>query len=95
MGGNVIFILGAKWKIYYYAHLANDVVSFGKFVNASQTIGLVGSSGNAQEPQLHFEIMSLVPYLWRWGNSAQGWMKIFYLNPSEILSSINTKIGQC
>ena len=95
MGGNVIFILGAKWKIYYYAHLAKDVVSFGKFVNASQTIGLVGSSGNAQEPQLHFEIMTLVPYLWRWGNSAQGWKKIFYLNPSEILSSINTKIGQC
>ena len=95
MGGNVIFILGAKWKIYYYAHLAKDVVSFGKFVNASQTIGLVGSSGNAQEPQLHFEIMTLVPHLWRWGNSAQGWKKIFYLNPSEILSSINTKIGQC
>ena len=90
IGGNVIFIIGAKWKIYYYAHLAKDVVSFGKFVNASQTIGLVGSSGNAQEPQLHFEIMTLMPYLWRWGNSTQGWKKIFYLNPSEILSSINT-----
>ena len=24
IGGNVIFILGAKWKIYYYAHLAKN-----------------------------------------------------------------------
>ena len=85
MGGNVIFILGAKWKIYYYAHLAKDNVSFGKFVRESQTIGLVGTSGNAKEPQLHFGIMTLVPHIWRFDNSTQGWKKMFYINPIQKL----------
>ena len=85
MGGNVIFILGAKWKIYYYAHLEKDNVSFGKIVRASQTIGLVGNSGNAKEPQLHFGIMTLVPHIWRFDNSTQGWKKMFYINPIHSL----------
>ena len=85
IGGNVIFIIGAKWKIYYYAHLAKDVVSFGKFVNASQTIGLVGNSGNAKVPHLHFGIMTLVPHFWRFDNSTQGWKKMFYINPIQKL----------
>tara|TARA_Y100000310_G_scaffold72848_1_gene68987 strand:+ start:588 stop:1073 length:486 start_codon:yes stop_codon:yes gene_type:complete len=81
MGGNVIFILGSKWRIYYYAHLAKDDVSLGKFVRASQKIGLVGDSGNAKVPQLHFGIMTLVPHFWKFDDSKQGWKKMFYINP--------------
>ena len=87
MGGNVIFILGAKWRLYYYAHLAEDNVSIGEFVKTSQTIGLVGTSGNAKEPQLHFGIMTIVPYIWRFDNSTQGWKKMFYINPIKKLLS--------
>tara|TARA_R100000152_G_C6691042_1_gene122655 strand:+ start:256 stop:738 length:483 start_codon:yes stop_codon:yes gene_type:complete len=85
MGGNVVFILGANWKIYYYAHLSEDNVSFGKFVRASQEIGLVGATGNAKVPHLHFSIMTLIPYFWKIDNSTQGWKKMFYLNPIENL----------
>ena len=86
MGGNVVFILGANWKIYYYAHLAKDDVSFGKFVRASQKIGLVGATGNAKVPQLHFGIMTLVPHFRRFDNSTQGWKKMFYINPIKKLT---------
>ena len=87
LGGNVIFILGAKWKLYYYAHLDKNYVSFGKIVRKSQIIGLVGTSGNAKgkEPHLHFQIMTLLPHFWRIDNSTEGWKKMFYLNPIQEL----------
>ncbi|RKZ51190.1 MAG: M23 family peptidase [Candidatus Parabeggiatoa sp. nov. 3] len=93
IGGNVIVVLGPKWKIHYYAHLASTNVSIGKFVRASQTIGAVGDSGNAKgkSPHLHYSVVTLLPYFWRWDKSTQGWKKMFYLNPSERLLSIYSK----
>jgi len=87
IGGNVIIVLGAKWKIHYYAHLKSKNVSVGEFVSTSQKIGTIGNSGNAKgkPAHVHYSIVTLFPYVWRWDNSTQGWKKIFYLNPSEIL----------
>jgi murein DD-endopeptidase MepM/ murein hydrolase activator NlpD len=39
-----------------YAHLSAIRVRVGRFVEAAQTIGLVGKSGNASGPHLHFEV---------------------------------------
>ncbi len=89
IGGKVIAVLGPKWRIHYYAHLHKQDVALGDFVKAGEPIGEVGSSGNARgkAPHVHYAIVSLLPYIWRWDLSTQGWKKIFYLNPSELLVS--------
>ena len=88
LGGNVVILLGPKWRVHYYAHLQQVDIGPGSVVRTSQTIGTVGDSSNAQgkPPHLHYAILSVVPYLRRWDNSTQGWKKVFILNPSEILS---------
>lgn len=91
IGGNVVIVLGAKWKIHYYAHLESINVSLGEFVSQLETIGTVGDTGNAQgkAPHLHYSIVTLLPYLWRWDGETQGWKKIFILNPSEALLALD------
>jgi len=88
-GGNVIIVLGPKWKIHYYAHLESINVLVGEFVSTNKKIGTVGNSGNAKgkPPHVHYSVVTLFPYFWRWDSSTQGWMKIFYLNPSDMLLS--------
>ena len=87
VGGKVIAILGPKWRVHYYAHLNSQTVALGSFVKPSEVIGTVGDSGNAKgkAPHLHYAILSLLPHLWRWDLSNQGWKKVFYLDPSKRL----------
>ena len=82
-GGNVVAILGPKWRIHYYAHLAEINVHTGDYVSTAEKIGTVGDSGNAKgkPPHLHYAILTIIPYLWRWDGATQGWKKIIYLNP--------------
>lgn len=88
LGGKVIFILGPKWRIHYYAHLNERNTSFFDIVNINEKIGTVGTSGNAsgKQPHLHYSITTLIPYFWLIDNSPQGWKKMFYLNPIEFMS---------
>jgi murein DD-endopeptidase MepM/ murein hydrolase activator NlpD len=56
--GNLIIVdHGGKndWQS-VYAHLSEIDVSCGESVDQSQTIGLVGATGNASGPHLHFEL---------------------------------------
>ena len=87
LGGTVVAVLGAKWRIHYYAHLQRVDVHLGEFVSSKEQIGLVGDSGNAKgkPPHVHYSILTLFPYVWRADSSTQGWKKMFYLNPSEML----------
>lgn len=87
MGGNGIILLGAQWKLHYYAHLQSYNVHVGQWVRRGAPIGKVGTTGNAvgKSPHLHYSIVTLIPYLWRWDDSPQGWKKIFYLNPATEL----------
>lgn len=87
MGGNIVVILGPKWRLHYYAHLENISTSSFKTVNHNDKIGTVGDSGNAKgkPPHLHYSIVTLIPLPWRIDASHQGWKKMFYLNPSSLI----------
>jgi murein DD-endopeptidase MepM/ murein hydrolase activator NlpD len=87
IGGNVIAVLGPKWRIHYYAHLAENRVTAPSFVTRGQLLGTVGTSGNAagKPSHLHFSVLSLVPLPWRASTATQGWKRMFFLDPAELL----------
>jgi murein DD-endopeptidase MepM/ murein hydrolase activator NlpD len=82
-GGNMIAVLGPRWCVHYYAHLSRIDVGAGNWVWRGQTIGAVGSTGNAVDkpPHLHYAIITAVPYPWRITAEPQGWRKMFFLDP--------------
>lgn len=87
-GGNVVSVLGPKWRVHYYAHLNTIKVSNGEFVMQGQTIGSVGSTGNAvgKAPHLHYAIITQVPYFWLFETGKYGLDRMFYLSPHEHLT---------
>lgn len=89
MGGKVMLMLGPKWRLHYFAHLDSYSALPGQPVLPGSLLGTVGSTGNAQgkPPHLHYSVVTLLPYPWRWDDSSQGWKKIFYLDPSAILGA--------
>jgi murein DD-endopeptidase MepM/ murein hydrolase activator NlpD len=89
MGGNVIVILGAKWRFYYYAHLQRISAHSLQLVSTGDAIGNVGNTGNAQgkPPHLHFVIRSLFPLFWLYDDSKpQPWSRMFYIDPVTLLT---------
>jgi len=90
MGGNVVLILGPKWRLHYYAHLKDIKTSNFSWSSNGEQIGTVGTSGNAQgkPPHLHYSIVTLFPYPWRIDDAPQGWKKMFYLNPIDYLKAL-------
>lgn len=59
LGGKVIFLRpNGKDFVLYYAHLDSQLVQQGQRVQAGDTIGLMGNTGNARNtpPHLHFGI---------------------------------------
>jgi len=85
LGGNVVVVLGPKWRLHYYAHLKKSDVGALNLVGRGEKIGEVGTTGNAATtpPHLHYAILTLIPYPWRIDDSRQGWRKMFYLNPQD------------
>lgn len=88
MGGNVVVILGPKWRIHYYAHLKSIDTSSFTWASQDENIGTVGTTGNAvgKSPHLHYSIVTLIPYVWQIDGGHQGWKKMFYINPIPYLS---------
>ena len=87
-GGNVVFILGPKWRMHYYAHLDKIKTRTFSLVSSETVIGTVGNTGNAigKPSHLHYTIKTIVPYPWRIDKSVQGKRKMFYLNPIKYLN---------
>jgi murein DD-endopeptidase MepM/ murein hydrolase activator NlpD len=88
VGGNVVLILGPKWRFHYYAHLKEIKTTSWTWANKDMTIGTVGSSGNAKgkPAHLHYSIGTPIPYIWCFDTGIQGWKKMFYLNPIDYFS---------
>jgi murein DD-endopeptidase MepM/ murein hydrolase activator NlpD len=56
-GGNAITVVGYGLSQHYYAHLDKfGVYRIGDHVKVGDTLGYVGSSGNASTPHLHYGI---------------------------------------
>jgi len=87
LGRNVVFVLGPKWRLHYYAHLHTIQAKSLSWLSRGDDIGTVGTSGNAagRPPHLHYSIQTPIPYPWRIDSSIQGWKKMFYLNPVEYI----------
>lgn len=92
-GGNIVSILGPKWRIHYYAHMKNYRVRFGQAISKGEAIGMVGSTGNAigKPPHLHYAVITQIPYIWLFKFEPYGFEKMFYLNPHEILMNRNQR----
>jgi len=86
-GGNVISVLGPKWRIHYYAHLKNIKAKNWEFISQGTEIGTVGTTGNAvgKQPHLHYAIISQIPYVWLFRAEKYGIDRMFFLNPLERL----------
>lgn len=92
LGGNVVLMLGSKWRLYYYAHLQELATTMGRWHNVGEVIGTVGTSGNAQgkPPHLHFSIRTLFPQLEQYDSYLpQAWKKMFYIDPHVFLTRSN------
>lgn len=89
MGGNVVLVLGPKWRLHYYAHLQTIKTSTFTWADRDEIIGTVGTTGNAagKSPHLHYSIVTLIPYLFRIDTDRQGWKKMFYLNPIDYIEN--------
>ena len=63
LGGNVVWILGEGFSLYYYAHMDSWAPGLrkGVHVHAGEPLGAVGNSGNARTTptHLHFSVTSL------------------------------------
>ncbi|MBM9501352.1 M23 family metallopeptidase [Leptospira sp. 201903071] len=89
MGGNVVLVLGPKWRFHYYAHLKEIKTSMWSLLNRKERIGTVGTTGNAigKPPHLHYAILTPIPYVWRMDRDREGWKKMFFLNPIHYIQS--------
>lgn len=86
-GGNVVAVLGPKWRVHYYAHMQEVTVKKGAWLSQKDQVGTLGDTGNAKgkQPHLHYSVVSLIPLPWKATSETQGWKKMFFLNPHEKL----------
>ena len=89
IGGNVVAVLGPRWRIHYYAHLAEGVLRVPMLVSRGEQIGQVGTTGNAagKPPHLHYSVISILPLPWRYSKATRGWQRMFYLDPGSQLDT--------
>ncbi len=89
-GGNVVLILGPKWRLHYFAHLQTIDTSWFNIVTSGEHIGSVGDSGNAKgkPAHLHYSILRLFPAPWAIDDSTQGFKKAFFIDPDKYLRNL-------
>ncbi|OZG73550.1 hypothetical protein BTA51_11135 [Hahella sp. CCB-MM4] len=88
MGGNVVVILGPKWRFHYFAHLQSVETSTLTPLKTGSLIGILGDSGNAKgkPPHLHYSIVRMIPAPWAIDSATQGYKKAFYIDPGAFLT---------
>lgn len=89
-GGKIVLVASPRGWLHYYAHLDNTLPASGSWVSAGETLGAVGTTGNAQgkPAHLHYAIFSPIPRPQAFRTGAQGWMRLFYRDPSRLLTRL-------
>jgi peptidoglycan LD-endopeptidase LytH len=89
LGGNVVAVLGPKWRLHYFAHLHDFDVHMFELVRKGEALGTVGTSGNAagKAPHLHYAVLSVVPRPWKATTQTQGWKRMFFVDPGASLQA--------
>ncbi|MDD5391467.1 MAG: M23 family metallopeptidase [Thiothrix sp.] len=88
LGGNYVFMLGAKWRFHYYAHLQEIDTQALRWVWGGSAIGKVGTTGNAKgkPPHLHYDIRTPYPQPWLYDAALpQAWNRLFFVDPNVFL----------
>lgn len=85
-GGNAVVILGPKWRVHTYSNL-QQVDLEGGYLSRGTVLGAIGTSDDDDKSHLHYSVVTLVPYPWRFSSAPQGWKQMFYLDPSADLAS--------
>ena len=72
-----------KWRFHYFAHLSAIYTKSFTIAKKGTIIAAVGDTGNARgkAPHLHYEIHTLIPYIWQVDTTPQGYKKMWYINP--------------
>jgi murein DD-endopeptidase MepM/ murein hydrolase activator NlpD len=89
LGGNVVMVLGPKWRVHYFAHLRESNVGPLEFVTRGEKVGSVGTTGNAagKAPHLHYAIIQLIPRFWKATGETQGWKRMFFVDPGAVIDN--------
>ena len=60
-----------------------------QLVSRGDAVGKVGTSGNAagKAPHLHYAVLQLIPRIWKATGAAQGWKRMFFVDPNELLGA--------
>ena len=90
MGGNVVLVLGPKWRLHYYAHLDSTMTLTGSWLSLGERLGTVGNSGNARNKpsHLHYAIRGLLPRPWLNTDGPHGWRRMWFVDPTPLLNSV-------
>ena len=86
-GGNVVAVLGPKWRVHYYAHLQEVTVEEGAWLSQKDKVGTLGDTGNAKgkQPHVHYSILSLIPLPGNGLPDLQGWKDAVVREPHQKL----------
>ena len=90
MGGNIVLMLGAKWRWHYYAHLNEINAKPFQWLSSGEKVGAVGTTGNAKgkSPHLHYTVKSIFPRFWMWDSSVRSpSQRMFFMDPVKFLES--------
>jgi murein DD-endopeptidase MepM/ murein hydrolase activator NlpD len=84
LGGNVVLVVGPRFKSHYYAHLKKIKTTSLSLVSEGEEIGEVGTTGNAKgkPPHLHYSIGQTLPNVFGEGPI----LKRFYTDPTPLLN---------
>lgn len=85
LGGNVVLVVGPRFKSHYYAHLKKIKTTSLSLVSEGEEIGEVGTTGNAKgkPPHLHYSIGQTFPDIFGEGPL----VKRFYSDPTPLLNN--------
>lgn len=89
LGGNIVLLIGAKWRFHYFAHLKHYNKKLSWFVHTGEVLGWVGNTGNAQgkAPHLHYSIRSLFPRFWMYNSkNKKAWSRLFFIDPGKFIA---------